>query len=101
MLGFVLPSVEWWNEHVDWFVYSTLWAPHALASMIACFIAFLLIWHAGAARRYILPAALALASAVGASIYVAFVFAIFLTVWTVVTACRKWFAKPPCSAVRE
>ena len=90
MLGFVLPSVEWWNEHVDWFVYSTLWAPHALASMIACFIAFLLIWHAGAARRYILPAALALASAVGASIYVAFVFAIFLTVWTVVTACRKW-----------
>ncbi len=91
MLGFVLPSVEWWNEHVDWFVYSTLWAPHALSAMIACFIAFLLLWHAAAARRYILPAACALASAVGASIYVAFVFAIFLSVWTVITACRKWY----------
>jgi hypothetical protein len=91
MMGFVLPSVEWWNEHVDWFVYSTLWAPHALTSMIACFTAFLLIWHAAGTRRYIAPAALALASAVGASIYVAFVFAIFLIVWTAVTAWRKWF----------
>ena len=91
MLGFVLPSVEWWNEHVDWFVYTTLWAPHALAATIACFTAFLLLWHAAGARRYILPAALALATAVGSSIYVAFVFAIFLGVWTLVTFGKKWY----------
>jgi hypothetical protein len=91
MMHFVLPSVEWWNEHVDWFVYTTLWAPHALASTIACFTAFLLLWHAAAARRYVVPAALALASAVGSSIYVAFVFAIFLAVWTVVTLYKRWY----------
>jgi len=96
LMGFVLPSVEWWNEHVDWFVYSTLWAPHALASMLACFTGFLLLWKAGAATRwsgvlrYSPLAALALASSIGASIYVSFVFASFLMVWTVVTVWKKW-----------
>jgi hypothetical protein len=91
LVPFVLPSVEWWNEHVDWFVYTTLWAPHALAAAIACFTGFLLLWRAGNQRRYILPAGLALASAVGSSIYVAFVFAIFLAVWTAVTFYKKWY----------
>jgi hypothetical protein len=91
MIGFVMPSVEWWNEHVDWFVYSSLWAPHALTAMIACFTAFLLLWNAPAWRRYTLPAALALASSAGMSIYVAFVFAIFLAVWTLVTLWKKWY----------
>ena len=87
----VLPSVEWWNEHVDWFVYSSLWAPHAIAAMIACFTAFLLLWHAPTRRRYMLPAALALATSCGTSVYVAFVFAIFLAAWTVVTLWKKWY----------
>lgn len=96
-LPFVLPSVEWWNEHVDWFVYTTLWAPHALAALIACFTAFLLLWKAphAAGRRgialYSSLAGVALASAVGASIYVAFAFAVFLIAWTALTALRKWY----------
>lgn len=96
-LPFVLPSVEWWNEHVDWFVYTTLWAPHALAAMIACFTAFLLLWKAPDASgvrgigRYCVLAGIALASSIGASIYVAFAFAVFLVVWTAVTAVRKWY----------
>lgn len=97
VMSIVLPSVEWWNEHVDWFVYSTLWAPHALASLLACLTAFLLLWNASQNTgrrqflRYAVPAGIALASAVGASIYVSFVFAIFLVFWTAITLLRKWW----------
>ena len=95
-LAFVLPSVEWWNEHVDWFVYTTLWAPHALSSLIACFTGFLLLWKAPSVPfrasiwRYAVPAAMALASSIGESIYVSLVFAAFLMAWTVVTVAKKW-----------
>ncbi|HEV2448706.1 MAG TPA: hypothetical protein VGS58_22390 [Candidatus Sulfopaludibacter sp.] len=96
-LPVVMPSVEWWNEHVDWFLYTTLWAPHALSSLIACLTGFLLLWKAPSAAgtrrllRYGLLGGVALASSIGASIYVSFVFAVFLTVWTIVTAARKWY----------
>jgi len=95
-LPFVLPSVEWWNEHVDWFVYTALWAPHALSSLIAGLTGFLLLWKAPDARgaggmlRYSLPAGFALASCVGASIYVAFVLGAFLVVWTGITFWKGW-----------
>jgi hypothetical protein len=97
LLPIVLPSVEWWNEHVDWFVYTTLWAPHALSSLLACLTGFLLLWNAPQTPgrrgflRYCVPAGIALASAIGASIYVSLVFAIFLTVWTAITVLRKWW----------
>ncbi|HMC57809.1 MAG TPA: hypothetical protein VKJ01_01335, partial [Candidatus Solibacter sp.] len=105
LVPFVLPSVEWWNEHVDWFVYSTIWAPHAVAATIACFMGFLLLWHAPAAQgrrgllRYSLPAGIALASSVGCSIYVTLVFAIFLIVWTLVTLGKRWFRETAALAV--
>ncbi len=95
-LPFLLPSVEWWNEHVDWFLYTALWAPHALSSLIAGLTGFLLLWKApetrsrGGLLRYCLPAGMALASCVGASIYVAFVFAVFLGVWTGITLWKGW-----------
>ncbi len=84
----VLPSMEWWNEQVDGFVYSTLWESHYLCGLIACLMAFLLLWHAprrsgsGLRPAYVVLAGLGLASAGGASIWVAFVFAAFLGVWT-------------------
>jgi len=91
----VMPSVEWWNEHVDWFLYTTLWAPHALSSLLACCTGFLLLWKAPAEDRrglvvYSLLGGAALASSVGASIYVAFVFAAFLAVWTAIAVMKKW-----------
>jgi hypothetical protein len=95
-LPFMLPSVEWWNEHVDWFVYTAMWAPHALASLLAGLTGFLLLWKAPEAKgwsgmlRYSLLAGAALATCVGASIYVAFVFAVFLLVWTAITIWKKW-----------
>ena len=91
-LPFVMPSVEWWNEHVDWFLYSTVWAPHALSSLLACFIGFLLLWKApSGGLKYSLLAGMALASSIGESIYVAFVFAVCLTAWTILTVVKKWF----------
>jgi len=92
-MKFLLPSVEWWNEHVDWFVYSALWAPHALASMIACFTAFLLLWHGGSRWRNRVAAGAAMASAAGASVYVAFVFAVFLAVWLAICVWKRWAAE--------
>jgi hypothetical protein len=93
MIGIALPSVEWWNEHVDWFLYSTIWAPHAIAAMIACFVAFLLLWRApeGGLLRYGIPAGIALASSIGCSIYVTFVFSTFLALWTALTLYKRWF----------
>ena len=89
LVPFVTPSIELWNEHVEWFLSTTLSTPHAIASLIACLTAFLLLWRAGTRRVYIPFAAVALATAVGASLYVAFVFAIFLCVWTVYTLVLK------------
>ena len=95
-LGFVLPSVEWWNEHVDWFLYTALWAPHALSSLLAGLTGFLLLWKAPDTRSwgrllcYTLLAGAALASCIGASIYVSFVFAAFLAVWTGMTIRKGW-----------
>jgi len=97
LMNFVLPSVELWNEEVTWFIFSILESTHAVHSMMACFIGFLLLSKAPAARgwtgilRYSLPAALALASSIGASVYVSFVFAVFLIAWTVVTVWKKWY----------
>ncbi len=95
-LPFVLPSVEWWNEHVDWFLYSSLWAPHAIASLIAALTGFLLLWMApsesGRASflKHTVAGGVALASSTGSSIYVAFVMAAFLAVWTAITFGRRW-----------
>ena len=60
------------------------------------FTGFLLLWLAPTASgrhpilRYSLVAGAAFASMVGHSIWVAFVFGIFLALWTVVTALRRW-----------
>jgi hypothetical protein len=97
IFGVVMPSVEWWNQQLAWFVYTSLWTPHAIASLIACFAGFLLIWHAPLAKgrfailRYALPGAMGLASSFGASIWVMFVFGAFLLVWTAIAVGKRWF----------
>lgn len=94
----VSPSVEWWNEQVDGWIYTMLWEPHYICSLIACLTAFLILWDVpeeARRRRWMISGAvagLALATAVGAGIYVAFVFAIFLAVWTCLAWIHKWRA---------
>jgi hypothetical protein len=92
----VLPSMEWWNEQVDGFVYTALWESHYLSGLIACLVAFLVLWDAprhSAARtrlRHVAIAGLALASAGGASVYLGFVFAIFLVAWNAACLAKRW-----------
>jgi hypothetical protein len=93
----VSPSVEWWNNQVDGWLYTMLWEPHYLCALVACLTGFLIIWEvprgSGKARSTLaaIAAGLAFATAVGAGIYVAFVFALFLMFWTVITIAKKWY----------
>src|SRR5262249_55758196 len=48
LIGGMSPSVEWWNEQVDGWLYTMLWEPHYLCALIACLTGFLILWEAGA-----------------------------------------------------
>ena len=80
-------SSEWWNEPVLSWVNSVFWQPHSIAAMVACITGLLAIREAGqhAGWRARIPGVViggaAVASAFGLSIYVTFVFVIFLVVW--------------------
>jgi hypothetical protein len=95
------PSVEWWNNQVDGWLYTMLWEPHYICALVACLTGFLILWDIpeDAMVRYRLTsgamAGLAFASAVGAGIYIPLVFAVFLAIWTVTLAARRQF---PASA---
>jgi len=93
----IRPAMEWWNEQVDGFVYTALWESHYLSGLIACLMAFLILWAAAGRQglrervQHMLLAGVALATAFGASIYVAMVFGLFLMLWTLFTlAKRRW-----------
>ena len=89
------PSIEWWNDQVDGWLYSVLWEPHYVAGLIACLLGFLVISEARGGRRQRIVsgviAGLAFATSVGAAIYVAFVFALFLVIWSVVVLVKRWY----------
>jgi hypothetical protein len=94
--GSTTPSVDWWNhDQVTGWLDSTFWVPHHLAGAIACLTGFLILWFSWGddSRKWrwqsVAAAALAFASAVGLSVYVAIVFAGCLAVWTGLEMFRK------------
>ncbi len=97
LVGAISPSVEWWNNQVDGWLYTMLWEPHYICALIACFTGFLILWEvpreSGKARPILsaIIAGVAFATAVGSGIYVALVFAIFLIFWTAITVAKKWY----------
>jgi hypothetical protein len=99
MKNAVFLSVEFWNEQVDGFVWTSLWTAHHLAGLIACLTAFLLLSEAVKKLRYALWAGVALASAAGLSIYVGFAFGVFLASWGVVTMLRRWWRETLALAI--
>jgi hypothetical protein len=99
MRNAVFLSVEFWNEQVDGFVWTSLWTAHHLAGLIACLTAFLLLSEAPRKLHYALWAGVALATAAGSSIYVAFAFAVFLAAWGVVTMVRRWWRETVALAI--
>jgi hypothetical protein len=87
--------IEWWNDPVAAWVNSMMWVPHHVAGLIACLTGFLLLWNAPDLANYrrgiatALAAGVMFASALGTSIYVTFVFAVFLLVWMVILFLRR------------
>lgn len=95
LIGGISPSVEWWNEQLDGWLYTMLWEPHYTCSLIACLTGFLIVWslppQASRVQRTVsgLVAGMAFASAAGCGIYVAMVFAVFLGLWLVAALVRR------------
>jgi hypothetical protein len=87
LTGRLSASSEWWNEPVWSWVNSTFWQPHSIAALVAC-AAGLLVAMDGAKKpeswmrlSSALVCGAAFASALGLSIYVTFVFGVFLAAW--------------------
>jgi len=92
LIGILPPSVEWWNDQVDGWLYSVLWEPHYVVGVIACLLGFLVISR-GRGLGAGIVAGVAFATSVGSAIYVAFVFALFLLVWSVVVLVKRWYSE--------
>ena len=83
-----------------------LWAPHHVTALIACLTGFLLLWYRRDRRGVTgdlltsAGAGIMFASGFGLSIYVALVFAVFMTVWFAVTVGWRQFREAGmiCSA---
>jgi hypothetical protein len=96
------PSVEWWNEQVDGWLYTMLWEPHYICALVACLAGFLVVWslppQASHPQRIFsgIVGGLAFATAAGCGIYVAIVFAAFLVIWFfVILAQGLWREAEP------
>ncbi len=97
-VSYIYPSVDWWNpDQVTGWLDSALWVPHHLAGMLACMTGFLILWVEWQAPlkrlrwQAVVAAGLAFASAGGLSVYVAFVFAAFLGIYTAVALLRRQY----------
>jgi hypothetical protein len=94
--GDPLKDMEWWNEQITSWVGSLLWVPNHVGGLIAGITGFLILWCAGSAKDtrsripYVIVGGLAFASMLGESIYVGFVFAFILSLWTIVTWIKGW-----------
>lgn len=99
------PSVEWWNEQVDGWLYTMLWEPHYVCALVACLTGFLILWKLpprATWRDRIVSGALAgiaFATGAGSGIYVAAVFAVFLGIWFFVLVARKLWREAEAMAV--
>lgn len=101
----VQADLDWWNEQIESWLHSVLWVPHHVVALIACLTGFLLLWRPDKGPRVVfsvLLASLSFMTAVGCSVYVTLVFAIFLALWTggtLVTNRRKEFLLFVCTGV--
>jgi hypothetical protein len=89
---------EWWNEQVTSWINSVFWEPHTIVALVACATGLLVVWD-GAKRpepwvriSSTVICGVAFASAFGLSIYVTFVYGVFLAAWVVTLffrGCRR------------
>ena len=85
----IVPSADfdfWAQDPIFGWVVSVLWAPHHIAGLVCCMLAFLLAWpsHPAGARPKIALVSLiafALASSFGLSVYVTIAFFLVMMAW--------------------
>jgi hypothetical protein len=82
------PDMEWWDPvQVSSWLDALIWVPLHVASLVACLVAFLLLWKMREAsswkQRFVLLAlaALGFSSAAGLSVLVTLTFALFVIAW--------------------
>jgi hypothetical protein len=86
------PSTDLWNlSMISGWPHILFNVPHHAAALVACLVALYLL-HSSRSRLRIFIAALALASALGMSVHVFFVFSIYLAAWALDLLCRRDFA---------
>src|SRR5579872_5089598 len=90
----IFPDMEWWNEQITSWVDTLLWVPHHLASLLACLTGFLIFFRGAGSntnRNVVIAviSGLAYASAVGMSVYLGFVFAVFAVQWCLLLARKQ------------
>ena len=92
--SFLFGDIEHWNEQITAWVGALSWVPHHIAAMIACLAGIMLAQSARGktiSRQIVLMtiAGLAFASAVGLSVYVTFVFALFWGIWMIIQYIQR------------
>src|SRR5262249_50444454 len=96
MVHGISPSVEWWNDQIDGWMFSTLWNPHYVASLTAALMGFLILSRGDNDARSRVQGAvlagLAFATSIGSGIFVALVFGVFLVIWTLNLGFQKRLA---------
>jgi hypothetical protein len=91
-----LPDPEWWNNQISSWTTSVLCVPHHTAALIAGLMGVLIIWNYAQAdtpwirTAWMAVAGLCLATCVGSSIYVGFVFGAALALWTCIVILNRW-----------
>ena len=85
---FIDGDIEHWNEQITAWAGTTMWTPHHLASLLACFIGWMLVFYHEneKAPKNILAASLAglaFASAFGLSSWVTLIFVLFWLYWII------------------
>jgi hypothetical protein len=84
-------TIDGWNDQVTSWITSILWVPHHVAGLIACLTGFLIIRYTSPTARIRAGAiaGLMFATAAGLSVYVVFVFAVFLMMWLAITLIKQ------------
>ena len=92
--GTIVGSVDVWNTWIPAWLSSNLWVPHHVAALIAGLVAMMLAHSArgkSAARQWSIMAiaGMAFASALGLSVYVTLIFALFWIAWILALFLQK------------
>lgn len=85
---FIDGDIEHWNEQITAWAGTTMWTPHHLASLLACIVGWMLVFHhenEPVPRKLFAAslAGLAFASAFGLSSWVTLIFVLFWLYWII------------------